>query len=98
VRSRSSGVHLRGGGFFQEFSGGGRLDAALAFAPGLTTLPYMSPRTWKLDVAGMLDELFHVEAAIAEGGGGFGLSCLVERHYVFFFCGTIRMPRAAAAG
>jgi hypothetical protein len=67
------------------------LDGALAFEQG-DNVAVLVGENLELDVAGLLDELLHVELAVAEGVGGLGIGGMEE---VGQFLGlrTMRIPR-----
>src|SRR5215475_4005616 len=52
----------------------------------------------KLDVAGVLDILLHVEVAIAEGSGGFGRCSFEQAGQLFFVTNDAHAASATAGG
>ena len=74
-----------GGRFFQQLLMAA-LDGALALSEA-DDVAVLVGQHLEFDVARVLDVLLHVEVAIAEGFGGFGLRLLVKRGQVRLRCG-----------
>ncbi len=70
------GRDLERGSFFNQLLVAA-LDGALAFKER-GHVAVLVGQHLKFDVAGILNELFHVELAVAEGVGGFGAGCMEE--------------------
>ena len=88
------GRHLQRGRFFDQLLVAA-LDGALALAEG-DDVAVLIGQHLELDVPRALDELLHVEVAVAEGVRGLGLRRLVERGQLLLAADDAHAASAAA--